>query len=86
MKIGNAVFDDLTIAKPHYFGSIAGLLQPCLKLYLKDQPMPPLLFDHLWGLVKTLFNKYYQFKCTSKIKNSEAFLKDFLNTFGDIGK
>ena len=23
---------------------------------------------------------------SSKIKNSEAFLKDFLNTFGDIGK
>ena len=54
MNIKNAVSDDLTIAKLHYFSYIAGLLQAFLKLYQTDQPMLPFLFDNLKGLMKTL--------------------------------
>ena len=54
MNIKNAVSDDLTIAKLHYYSYISGLLQPFLKLYQINQPMLPFFFDDLKGFVKTL--------------------------------
>ena len=54
MNIKNAVSDDLTIAKLHYYSYIARLLQPFLKLYQTVQPMLPFLFDDLKRSVKTL--------------------------------
>ena len=57
MKIKNAVSDDFTIAKLHYFSYIAGLLQQFLIRYQTDQPLHPFLLDEILSIQVYLRNQ-----------------------------
>ena len=78
MNMKNAVSDDLTIAKLHYYSYIAGLLQPfiagLLQLYQPDYPMLPFLFDDLKGLVKTLLTNIINPTLPEKSKTAKELL------------
>ena len=70
----NAVSNNLTIAKLHYFSYTAGLLQPFLKLYQIDQPMLSFFFEDLKGLVKTLLTDIINPSVLEKSKTAKELL------------
>ena len=51
-NVFSAVNDNLTPAKLHFFGFIAGIFQPFLVKFQSDQPMVPSVHDDLLCLVK----------------------------------
>ena len=54
--IKDAVDDKLTVAKFHFFASVATQLRPFLESYLTDPPMVSFLYDELEKLMRTIFS------------------------------
>ena len=54
--VKDAVDDKLTVAKFHFFTSVAIQLRPFLESYQTDSPMVPFLYDDLENLMQTIFS------------------------------